>query len=38
VGETAENRTYLHTKTSRMGHMPESTATNQESREDTHAG
>ena len=38
VGETAENQTYLHTKTSRMGHLPEPTATNQESREDTHAG
>lgn len=37
VGETAENRTYLHTKTSRMGHMPESGLENQESREDTHA-
>jgi 3,4-dihydroxy 2-butanone 4-phosphate synthase/GTP cyclohydrolase II len=38
VGETAENRTYLHTKTSRMGHMPESSEMIQESREDTHAG
>jgi 3,4-dihydroxy 2-butanone 4-phosphate synthase/GTP cyclohydrolase II len=37
VGETAENKTYLHTKTSRMGHMPESGLENQESREDTHA-
>jgi 3,4-dihydroxy 2-butanone 4-phosphate synthase/GTP cyclohydrolase II len=38
VGETAENKTYLHTKTARMGHIPEPRAESRESREDSNAG